>query len=235
MVDQSQEAMQEAPLPRTAMRSAKSLFIAVSLLVPAVAIAGPVDVAATWTAQHCAEVDDAIFSDPEGWASEPSHDLPAVSVRIGGEFNLETQIWLCSSATGLVARVVQAEGTPICQQLQELKKAHPELDVAQAIPLIEVKRLRISERSAPELGKVYRDLQRVHVSVWPYDALFAPARGITVNIRGVHGGFSLSYPEPDPSASSVAYTKGASTPQREMSRWVERLLKSLGVKPEYDP
>lgn len=194
-----------------------------------------VDLAATWVARNCAEVQRAVFADPKERALAIEPERPLVVVRLGGEFTLETKISLFFQSDRLVAEVVQAEGVPLCQQLETLKRSHADLDVTAAVPLLKVRQRIFSEQETPGLAPQYRTLRKVAVSAWPSEGLFAPGRGITVSIQGMDGHLEIAYSEPDPSASSVAYTIGHTTPQRELSHWVQGLLAALKIQAAYTP
>lgn len=194
-----------------------------------------VDLAATWVARNCVEVQRTVFADPKERALAIEPEKPLIVVRLGGEFTLETKISLYFQSGRLVAEVVQAEGIPLCQQLETLRRSHADLDVTAAVPLLKMRHRIFSEQETPGLAPQYRALRKVAVSAWPGEGLFAPGRGVTVSIQGMDGHLEIAYSEPDPTASSVAYTIRPTTPQRELSDWVQGLLAVLKIEASYTP
>jgi hypothetical protein len=210
-------------------------LVILSLIEARPSLAGEVDVAASWVAQHCEEVEDAIFAEPESWESFIDADRPLVVVSLGGEFILDTQVALFFASDHLVTEITQAKGEPLCQQLEALKNEHLDLDGPAAIPLVKVRRLRVTRENNNALFDHYQALRHVQISAWPAEAIFAPGRGATVEIRGTTGAVNVSYTEPEPLADSVAFTTRPDSPQPELAAWVQRLLGQLNLDLSFRP
>ena len=194
---------------------------------------GEVDVVATWVARNCAQAQEKIFVGLEGHERDIGPDQPLVVVQVGGEFVLDTEISLFFESGKLTAEMTQAKGEPLCQQLEQIKTSLPRTDLSGAISRAKVLHRRFAEDETPGLLAAYKKLHDIEIEAWPTDVLFAPGRGVTVAIYGASGSLRVEFSMPEPTASAVAYTTQSTSPQPNLSLWVQNLLKTLNVDVSY--
>jgi len=191
--------------------------------------AGEVDVVATWVARNCAQAQEKIFSGLKDHEGDIDPDHPLVVVQVGGEFVLDTEISLFFESGKLAAEMTQVEGEPLCQQLEKIKTSLPRIELSGAISQAKVNHQKFSEDEIPGLLEAYEKLDGIEVEAWPKEVLFAPGRGITVAVHGASGNLRVEFSMPEPTASAVAYTTQSTSPQPNLSLWINNLLRTLKV------
>lgn len=230
MVQGAQETMQETL--RWNRVIAETLLLAILALLAQQADAGQrsrVDEAATLAARSCEAVTREALSgdDLDELAYESG---TAAEVWIAGEFvpDVRVTIWEDSEVRAEVA-ATEADAGRACAQLRRIYEARPAITPEEASKRIKTRLKRYSERTHPDLRPLFEDLRDLRISTDLSDSLFLPNRSVVLRISNGYEEVRVAFNQPEPSAEGVAYSGDLTVSQPEASRWVDRLIHSLGI------
>lgn len=207
------------------MRTYFALVFACLVAVPGLSVAQREDTAATWVARNCGAVYDRIFQEPSPPRVESGQI--AIFVSLGGEWVRDTTIRLVLSENEVQGEAIQSKEKPLCDQLLDLRRRQPALDVETAVQELTIVRRQVSSRKLPELLKHAQRLLSKKVSLRPDETLYFPGRSIQLRVSGFKEEISVSFSVPEPSADKSARWGSGRISQAELRDWVERLLKIL--------
>lgn len=209
------------------MRACLLAFVLYVLIAPP-SVAQKEDLAATWVARNCGTVYDQIFKETP--PAQVGLGQISISVVLGGEWVRDTAIRLLLSEKEVKGVVIQSEGKPLCDQLLELRRQKPVLDVNTVVRQVKILRRQVDSHSSPELLRHAKRLLAKDVSLRLDETMYFPGRSIQIRVSGFKEEISVSFSIPEPSADKSARWGSGRTSQPDLRDWVEKLLTILRLE-----
>jgi len=171
-----------------------------------------------------------LFARPEEDASFlRSHEL-VVTVRVGGEFDPDTQVSVYREGPEVRAQVVRTPGRPVYEQISRLRSKWEDVGYSEVRASVTVKRREVSSRKCPRLEDLLTGFLEMEISSEEDPTLYAPS--VTYQIWVSEGSKTAYYQMTGPSRQSDggSYWGPAEPIHKELFEWVQELLSLVGGK-----
>lgn len=182
-----------------------------------------------WVPGTCANASALVTSDLTA-DLKPSPGAPVVRIDIGGEFILDTHLSLHKANGAIEAKLIQARDQSLCAQLETAHESGAHSSLESAVKEIRLLEATVNSHEIPALGDHYEALQGIDLGIRPSDTVYFPARGYSVDIRGIAGRILIEYSVAEPTAEGVAFWGPNTPPSPELHEWLQRLLQILSLE-----
>lgn len=182
----------------------------------------------SWTVGTCGRAMEMLWNE-EGERKHPAEGAPVVRVDVGGDFVLDTRIFLYRDKDKVHAEILQVPEAPVCVQLEGLHDSGRYPTLEGAVDAIRLSKRTVDSSRVPALGKVYGKLDSLAVDLDPPDTLYLPSRGYGVLVEGVAGSVRVDLSVPEESADKVVFSGSGDLENEELLSWLDKLFQVLEV------
>lgn len=173
------------------------------------------------------------FARPEISSEFVRQHAEVVSVRVSGDYQLETQVTLAADDRGEVsAWVVALTGADLRQQLSALKARMPYSSTEDVFSAVQLTRRVVSSKDLVSLQGKLAKFKSLKICALPGDRLTFPGALYKFWSRSSGGSYELSFSWLVPSASTTSYWGREACGQKLLAEWARDLFHALGVEPD---
>ncbi len=156
-----------------------------------------------------------------------SHGL-VVTVRVGGEFDPDTQVSVFREGEEVLAAVVRAPDRPVDEQILRLRSKRGEIGYDEVRQEITVKRREVSSRKCPRLENLFADFQKLEISSRVDPTIYFPAVIYEIWVSDSSEAAYFELTRPSPKSDSAAYWGPRERVNEQLVEWIQELLSLVG-------